>query len=75
MAVQLWGAKPDTAAERHALAHLVRKLKPLDEEFWILANVELPPQTDFIVAKRDGLFVIEIKHCDGDRVVGSPNGD
>lgn len=51
MAVQLWGAKPDNAAERHALAHLVRKLKPLDDEFWILSNVELPPQTDGRVEK------------------------
>ena len=75
MGVQLWGAKPETAAERHALAHLVRKLKPLDDEFWILSNVELPPQTDLIVAKRDGLFIIEIKHCEGARVEGSPNGD
>ncbi len=75
MAVQLWGYKPEHPSEREALSFLYKRLKPLDEPYWLLTNFEIPPQVDLLVIKRDGLFLSELKHCEGGRVVGSLNGD
>lgn len=75
MAVQLWGYKPEHPSEREALSFLYKWLKPADEPYWLLTNFEIPPQVDLLVIKRDGLFLVELKHCEGGRVIGSLNGD
>lgn len=75
MAVQLWGYKPEHPSEREALSFLYKRLKPSDEPYWLLSNFEIPPQVDLLIIKRDGLFLAELKHCEGGRVVGSLNGD
>lgn len=75
MAVQVWvGEIPEHAQEREAIVALARELARLDELFLILANFTVGGQAvDLAIFKRNGGFVIELKHCDG-RVVGGVNG-
>src|SRR5688572_23140295 len=75
MAVQVWiGEKPEHPNERRALIALANGLDRLDELYIMLANFSVGGNTiDLVILKRDAIFIIELKHCDG-RVFGSVNG-
>ena len=75
MAVQIWiGEKPENHNERRALTQLATSLARLDGLYVIMANFSVGGRTiDLVVLKRDGFFVVELKHCDG-RVIGDVNG-
>ncbi|MGC8873540.1 MAG: nuclease-related domain-containing protein [Chloroflexia bacterium] len=75
MAVQVWvGEVPDHPQEREAIVALARGLARLEDLYLILANFTVGGQAiDLAIFKRNGGFVIELKHCDG-KVVGGVNG-
>jgi len=75
MAVQVWiGEKPENHNERRALTQLATSLARLDGLYIIIANFSVGGRTiDLVVLKREGFFVIELKHCDG-IVIGDVNG-
>lgn len=75
MAVQVWiGEKPENHNERRALTQLATSLARLDGLYIIIANFSVGGRTiDLVVLKREGFFVIELKHCDG-LVIGDVNG-
>lgn len=75
MSVQVWvGEIPEHPQEREALVALARGLARLDELYLILANFTVGGQAvDLAIFKRNGGFVIELKHCDG-KVIGGVNG-
>ena len=75
MAVQIWiGEKPEHPNERRAITQLATQLARLDGLYIILANFSVGGRTiDVVVLKNDGIFVIELKHCDG-KVFGDVNG-
>ncbi len=75
MAVQVWvGEIPEHSQEREAIVALARGLARLDDLYLILANFTVGGQAvDLAIFKRNGGFVIELKHCDG-RVIGGVNG-
>jgi hypothetical protein len=75
MAVQIWiGEKPENHNERRALTQLATSLARLDGLYVIMANFSVGGRTiDLVVLKREGFFVVELKHCDG-RVIGDVNG-
>ncbi|MFM2031983.1 MAG: hypothetical protein RLZZ297_748, partial [Chloroflexota bacterium] len=75
MAVQVWvGEKPETPHERRALTQLASAFARLDGLYIILANFSVGGRTlDLVVLKHDGIFVVELKYCDG-RVIGDVNG-
>jgi len=49
-------------------------LESLEEEYYILANLRIPSQVDFLVIKRDGIFIIELKDWIG-KIIGPLNGN
>lgn len=75
MAVQVWiGEKPEHANERRAIMALASGLDRLDGLYLILANFSVGGRNiDLVVIKPDGVFIIELKHCDG-KVFGDVNG-
>jgi hypothetical protein len=75
MAVQVWiGEKPEHANERRAIMALARGLDRLDGLYLILADFTVGGRTiDLVIIKQDGVFIIELKHCDG-KVFGDVNG-
>lgn len=75
MSVQVWvGEIPEHSQEREAIVALARGLARLDDLYLVLANFTVGGQAiDLAIFKRDGGFVIELKHCDG-KVVGGVNG-
>ena len=75
MAVQVWiGEKPENPNERRALTQLAGAFARLDGLYFILANFSVGGRTlDLVVLKHDGIFVIELKYCDG-KVIGDVNG-
>jgi hypothetical protein len=75
MAVQVWiGEKPEHPNERRAIMALARGLDRLDGLYLILANFSVGGRNiDLVIIKQDGIFIIELKHCDG-KVFGDVNG-
>ena len=75
MAVQIWiGEKPEHPNERRAITQLATQLARLDGLYIVMANFSVGGRTiDVVVLKNDGIFVIELKHCDG-KVFGDVNG-
>lgn len=75
VAVQVWiGEKPEHANERRAIMALARGLDRLDGLYLILADFTVGGRTiDLVIIKQDGVFIIELKHCDG-KVFGDVNG-
>lgn len=75
MAVQIWiGEKPEHPNERRAITQLATQLARLDGLYVVLANFSVGGRSiDVVVLKNDGIFVIELKHCDG-KVFGDVNG-
>ncbi len=75
MSVQVWvGEIPEHSQEREAIVALARGLARLDGLYLVLANFTVGGQAvDLAIFKRDGGFVIELKHCDG-KVIGGVNG-
>lgn len=75
MAVQVWiGEKPEHPNERRAIMALARGLDRLDGLYLILANFTVGGRSiDLVIVKQDGVFIIELKHCDG-KVFGDVNG-
>lgn len=75
MAVQVWiGEKPEHANERRAIMALARGLDRLDGLYLILADFTVGGRSiDLVIVKQDGVFIIELKHCDG-KVFGDVNG-
>ncbi|MDQ5851037.1 MAG: NERD domain-containing protein [Chloroflexota bacterium] len=75
MAVQVWiGEKPENPNERKAIIALASGLDRLDGLYIMLANFSVGGHTiDLVILKRDAIFILELKHCDG-RVYGAVNG-
>lgn len=75
MAVQIWiGEKPEHPNERRAITQLASSLANLDGLYIVMANFSVGGRTiDVVVLKQEGIFVVELKHCDG-RVIGDVNG-
>ena len=75
VAVQVWiGEKPENPNERKAIIALASGLDRLDGLYIMLANFSVGGHTiDLVILKRDAVFVLELKHCDG-RVFGGVNG-
>lgn len=75
MAVQVWiGEKPEHPQERRAIVTLAKGLERLDGLYLILANFSVGGRTiDLVIIKPDGIFIIELKYCDG-KVFGDVNG-
>lgn len=75
MAVQVWvGEKPEHPNERRAIVALANGLERLESLYLLLANFNVGGRTiDLVVIKPDGIFIIELKHCDG-KVFGAVNG-
>lgn len=75
MAVQIWiGEKPEHPNERRAITQLASSLARLDGLYIIMANFSVGGRTiDVVVMKQEGIFVVELKHCDG-RIIGDVNG-
>lgn len=75
MAVQVWiGEKPEHPNERRAIVALANGLERLEGLYLLLVNFNVGGRTnDLTVIKHNGIFVIELKHCDG-KIVGGVNG-
>lgn len=75
MAVQVWiGEKPENPNERKAIIALASGLERLEDMYIMLANFSVGGHTiDLVILKRDAIFILELKHCDG-RVFGGVNG-
>lgn len=75
VAVQVWiGEKPENPNERKAIIALASGLERLDGMYIMLANFSVGGHTiDLVILKRDAIFILELKHCDG-RVFGGVNG-
>jgi hypothetical protein len=75
MAVQVWlGEKPDNPNERKAIIALANGLDRLEGLYLMIANFSVGGRTiDLVILKRDAIFIMELKHCDG-QVFGSVNG-
>jgi hypothetical protein len=75
VAVQVWiGEKPEHPQERRAIIALASSLERLDGLYLILANFSVGGRNiDLVVIKPDGIFIIELKYCDG-KVFGDVNG-
>ncbi|NJL35105.1 MAG: NERD domain-containing protein, partial [Chloroflexaceae bacterium] len=75
MAVQVWiGDKPEHPNERRAIVALANGLERLESLYLLLANFNVNGRTiDLVVIKQDGIFIIELKHCDG-KIFGGVNG-
>ena len=75
MAVQVWiGEKPENPNERKAIIALASGLDRLEGLYVMLANFSVGGHTiDLVILKRDAIFILELKHCDG-RIYGGVNG-
>jgi hypothetical protein len=75
VAVQVWvGEKPDNPNERKAIIGLANGLDRLEGLYLMLANFsEGGRSIDLVILKRDAIFILELKHCDG-KVFGGVNG-
>lgn len=75
MAVQIWiGEKPENPNELRALTQLASAFARLDGLYIVMANFSVGGRTlDVVVLKHDGIFVVELKYCDG-KVIGDVNG-
>ena len=75
VAVQVWiGEKPENPNERKAIIALATGLDRLDGLYVMLANFSVGGHTiDLVILKRDAIFILELKHCDG-RIFGAVNG-
>jgi len=75
VAVQVWvGEKPDNANERKAIIALANGLDRLEGLYVMLANFSVGGRSiDLVILKRDAIFILELKHCDG-QVFGGVNG-
>jgi Nuclease-related domain len=75
VAVQVWiGEKPEHPQERRAIVALASALERLEGLYLILANFSVGGRNiDLVVLKPDGIFIIELKYCDG-KVYGDVNG-
>ncbi|HEX6293153.1 MAG TPA: nuclease-related domain-containing protein [Herpetosiphonaceae bacterium] len=75
MAVQVWiGEKPDNPNERKAIIALANGLDRLEGLYVMVANFSVGGRTiDLVILKPDAIFILELKHCDG-QVFGSVNG-
>jgi hypothetical protein len=75
VAVQVWiGEKPEHPQERRAIVALANGLQRLDALYLILANFSVGGRNiDLVIIKQDGIFIIELKYCDG-KVFGDVNG-
>ncbi len=67
MAVQVWmGEKPEHPNERRTIVALANGLDRLDGLYLLLVNFTVGGRTvDLAIIKRDAIFIIELKHCDG----------
>lgn len=67
MAVQVWiGEKPEHPNERRAIVALANGLERLEGLYLLLVNFTVGGRTvDMAVIKRDAIFIVELKHCDG----------
>ena len=77
MSVQMWiGDVPEYSNERKAIVALARALDELSDLYVLLVNfnVHNAGAVDLVVLKRNGIFVVDLKHCEG-KVVGEINGD
>jgi len=75
VAVQVWvGEKPDNPNERKAIIGLANGLDRLEGLYLMLANFSVGGRSiDLVILKRDAIFILELKHCDG-KVYGGVNG-
>jgi len=75
VAVQVWiGEKPEHPQERRAIVALANGLQRLDGLYLILANFSVGGRNiDLVIIKQDGIFIIELKYCDG-KIFGDVNG-
>lgn len=75
MAVQVWiGEKPEHPNERRTIVALANGLERLEGLYLLLTNFNVGGRTiDLAIIKRDAIFLIELKHCDG-KVIGGVNG-
>ena len=77
MSVEVWvGEMPEHSSERKAMVSLARALEPLNELCIMLVSFNVPDSgnIDLAIIKQDGIFVIELKHCES-AVIGGINGD
>lgn len=67
MAVQVWmGEQPEHPNERRVIVALANGLERLDGLYLLLVNFSVGGRTiDLAIIKRDALFLIELKHCEG----------
>lgn len=77
MAVKMW--KPDTPfdhpSEGAALLKLEKELGKSKQQFWIFPSIMVNgSQIDFLIFSKAGLFIIELKHTDGQPIQGGVNG-
>ncbi len=75
VAVQVWiGEKPDNPNERKAIIALANGLDRLEGLYVMIANFSVGGRAvDLVILKSDGIFILELKHCDG-KVFGDVNG-
>jgi len=75
VAVQVWiGEKPDNPNERKAIIALANGLDRLEGLYVMVANFSVGGRAvDLVILKSDGIFILELKHCDG-KVYGDVNG-
>ena len=77
MSVQMWiGDMPEYSNERKAIFALARALDKLSDLYILLVNFNVldAGAVDLVVLKQNGIFVVDLKHCEG-KVVGEINGD
>ena len=73
----MWiGDVPEYSNERKAIVALARALDELNDLYILLANFNISDAgaVDLAVLKQNGIFVVDLKHCEG-KVVGGTNGD
>jgi hypothetical protein len=75
VAVQVFiGEKPEHPQERRAIVALANGLERLEGLYVIMSNFSVGGRNiDLVVMKPDGIFIIELKYCDG-KVFGDVNG-
>ena len=77
MSVRMWiGDVPEYSNERKAIVALARALDELNDLYVLLVNFNIldAGAVDLAVLKQNGIFVVDLKHCEG-KVVGGINGD
>ena len=77
MSVQVWiGDVPEYPNERKAIFALARALDELSDLYVLIVNFNVfdAGAVDLAVLKKNGIFVVDLKHCEG-QVVGGTNGD